>query len=317
MKKIFEPWSVILLTSDSSHVIRMNIPKILIYFFIILILTIGTVLSLSLYKNAKMTKENSMLKDKLVTIQEKNELLTEKHVQLKTEANQIENKLERLKSLESELKQMMTSLNPKYIEQNHSSQGRGGIEHSPINMNVSMSIDNLSKDKDAELLSKQYVNIKEKIPTLIDHYESTLKDIEKLKEELKVVPTIWPTNSTRITSSFGNRRDPFTQHLSFHAGIDIGGTVHSPIYATADGKVTFVGKNGGYGKFIQLYHSSKYTTQYGHLSDYNVEIGDYVKKGEIIGYMGNTGRSTGVHLHYEILRNGTPVDPYPYMTFLE
>nr|WP_246593561.1 M23 family metallopeptidase [Evansella tamaricis] len=126
-----------------------------------------------------------------------------------------------------------------------------------------------------------------------------------------------PTDNGRITSHFGNRADPFTRATSFHSGIDIAAPLNTPIYATADGIIISVGWEGGYGRTIVIEHGDTYETLYAHLNEIYISVGDEVEKGDLIGGMGTTGRSTGVHLHYEIRRNGSLVDPYPYMTFHE
>ncbi|EGL83107.1 Peptidase M23 [Caldalkalibacillus thermarum TA2.A1] len=98
-----------------------------------------------------------------------------------------------------------------------------------------------------------------------------------------------------------------------HYGIDFANRLGRPIYATADGTVTFAGSNGGYGNQVHIDHGNGYLTSYSHLQTIKVNQGDQVKKGDMIGKMGSTGCSTGVHLHYEIHLNGQPINPFPYL----
>ncbi len=121
----------------------------------------------------------------------------------------------------------------------------------------------------------------------------------------------------RITSGFGKRRDPFNGRMSFHDGVDIRGRRGQKIYATADGVITFAGRNGGYGKYIRLQHAGNYETAYGHMQKIMVKKGQKVKRGQIIGLVGNTGRSTGPHLHYEIKYNNRIINPKKYMQVAE
>ncbi|MBN2378607.1 M23 family metallopeptidase [candidate division WOR-3 bacterium] len=130
--------------------------------------------------------------------------------------------------------------------------------------------------------------------------------LEKKATLLEGRPVGWPTSGI-ISSRFGPRG------RGFHSGIDIANTIGTPIYATGDGVVTFKGYVGAMGKEVEINHGSEFTTVYGHLSRYGVDIGDRVERGDIIGYIGNTGRSTGPHLHYEVRVNGVPVDPWPYI----
>ncbi len=142
--------------------------------------------------------------------------------------------------------------------------------------------------------------------------EQLLQTFKDKKGLLASTPTIWPTRGW-ITSPFGQRISPFTGQKEFHQGLDISGPIGTPIVAPADGVVSFTGVDGGYGKTILLKHGSNFSTRYAHLSSFNVKQGQGIKRGEIIGYLGNSGRSTGPHLHYEIRLNGVCVNPMRYL----
>lgn len=118
----------------------------------------------------------------------------------------------------------------------------------------------------------------------------------------------------RLTSGFGYRRDPFNGGRRLHAGTDFAGPRGTPIYSTAEGEVIFAGRQSGYGNMIEIRHPFGYTTRYAHLSRIRVSEGESVSRGELIGDMGNTGRSTGPHLHYEVRLNGDPVNPMTFIT---
>jgi murein DD-endopeptidase MepM/ murein hydrolase activator NlpD len=125
-------------------------------------------------------------------------------------------------------------------------------------------------------------------------------------------PNLWPVEG-QITGSFGERIDPFNGEGAFHSGVDIGSNYGHPVIAPADGVVTVTEFMGGYGKAIVLDHGHGITTRYGHLSGYAVAAGQHVHRGDVIGYVGLSGRSTGPHLHYEVRINDTPVNPYKYL----
>jgi murein DD-endopeptidase MepM/ murein hydrolase activator NlpD len=129
---------------------------------------------------------------------------------------------------------------------------------------------------------------------------------------LGVVPSLWPVVG-QITGHFGERLDPFSGEGAFHAGLDIASHYGDVIRATADGVVVEAGKHAGYGRLIVLDHGFGVTTWYGHLSAFNVQAGMHVKAGDVIGYEGNSGRSTGPHLHYEVRLYNTPVNPWRYL----
>ena len=129
---------------------------------------------------------------------------------------------------------------------------------------------------------------------------------------LGIVPTLWPVVG-EITGHFGERMDPFSGEGAFHAGLDIASHYGDPIHATADGVVMEVENRAGYGRFIVIDHGFGVTTCYGHLSAFNVQSGMHVRAGEVIGYEGQSGRSTGPHLHYEVRIYNTPVNPWRYL----
>ena len=127
------------------------------------------------------------------------------------------------------------------------------------------------------------------------------------------IPSRQPVDNVTLTSSFGTRSDPFNGHRRMHQGIDIPGPLGTPIYATADGVVGRAGRFGGYGNLITVNHGKGIETRYGHLSRLIAQPNERVKRGQLIGLMGSTGRSTGSHLHYEVRIAGNAVNPMPYL----
>jgi murein DD-endopeptidase MepM/ murein hydrolase activator NlpD len=125
-------------------------------------------------------------------------------------------------------------------------------------------------------------------------------------------PSLWPVEG-QVTGSFGERIDPFNGEGAFHSGVDISSAYGHPVIAPADGVVTFADFFGGYGKAIMIDHGHGISTRYGHLSGFAVTSGQEVHRGDTIGYVGLSGRSTGPHLHYEVRINDTPVNPYKYL----
>ena len=125
-------------------------------------------------------------------------------------------------------------------------------------------------------------------------------------------PSLWPVEG-RLTSSFGERVDPFNGEGAFHSGIDISVPYGTPVHAAADGIVTFAEIMNGYGNLIDLDHGHGLTTRYGHLSGFAVTDGQHVHRGQVIGYVGATGRATSPHLHYEVRIQDVPVNPHKYL----
>jgi len=125
-------------------------------------------------------------------------------------------------------------------------------------------------------------------------------------------PNLWPVEG-QITGSFGERIDPFNGEGAFHSGVDISASVGSPVIAPADGVVTYADFMGGYGRAVMVDHGHGISTRYGHLASFAVAAGQQIHRGDTIGYVGLSGRSTGPHLHYEVRINDTPVNPYKYL----
>ncbi len=143
--------------------------------------------------------------------------------------------------------------------------------------------------------------------------EMELRAHEDVLREKGYTPTVWPVEGT-LESGFGGRRNPFGGgSWEFHSGQDIDAPSGAPVISGASGKVSFVGWQNGYGQLVVLDHEGGLTTRYAHLSKIEVNLGQTVERGQLIGRVGSTGRSTGPHLHYEVRINDQPVNPLPYL----
>lgn len=138
--------------------------------------------------------------------------------------------------------------------------------------------------------------------------DSVRDSVERRHALANATPSVWPVAGW-LTSYFGNRKDPFTKDADFHPGLDISADYGQPVLATADATVSSAAPNGAYGNMVILDHGYGIVTKYGHLSRFAVMGGQRVKRGDVIGYVGSTGRSTGAHLHYEIWMNGHMTNP--------
>ena len=140
-------------------------------------------------------------------------------------------------------------------------------------------------------------------------YEKLYETFKHNTDRIQSTPSIRPLDGGYFTDGFGYRRDPFTRTRRFHYGLDISARRGTPVYATADGIVVYSKRNGGYGLVVKLDHGFGFETGYAHLSKMDVKPGQRVKRGEKIGEVGNTGRSTAPHLHYEVWVDGDQVNP--------
>ncbi|NLM37741.1 MAG: M23 family metallopeptidase [Firmicutes bacterium] len=164
------------------------------------------------------------------------------------------------------------------------------------------------------LLNSNLSYLEEELAFTSSALDDLLDKYKAYDRQLDFTPTIWPlARDRRISSGFGYRRHPVHKRVIFHHGIDIPSRIGTPVRATAEGTVTYAGTRGGYGLLVEINHGNGYRTRYGHNSRLAVRVGQKVKKGQIIAYVGNTGTSTGPHVHYEVRLNNVPVDPTPYL----
>jgi murein DD-endopeptidase MepM/ murein hydrolase activator NlpD len=155
--------------------------------------------------------------------------------------------------------------------------------------------------------------LRDLLGALDERLKSVRSDVEARQSLAAATPSIWPIASGWLASAFGMRPDPITGSPDFHSGLDISADRGTAVHATADGTVESAAFNGGYGNSVVLDHGFGISTRFGHLSSYAVKVGQKVKRNQVVGYVGSTGRTTGTHVHYEILINGQPVNPLKFL----
>ena len=221
---------------------------------------------------------------------------TIRQLRLMAETNQ--KKLAALSKLEDQVRSQMEKSGAQLPPKSNASDyaGQGG----PV----------LGSANPANIVLEQEKNIGLEADAKKADLENLLSAIEAENYRCEVTPSQWPTSGGYISSSFGGRANPFGGYgRDWHPGIDIANDYGAPVYASAAGYVQQAGWFGGYGIYARINHDYGYQTAYGHMSRVVCSAGQYVKKGEIIGYVGSTGYSTGPHLHFEVIRYGEQVDP--------
>ncbi len=225
-------------------------------------------------------------------------------VQIQGFSNTIEdlkNKVVRLVEFDRKLR-VMTDIGPP--KRNTSAFGVGGSDEQQISSYAALQPLEVIH-RDLELLQSR-----------VAQQDKSFQELEEVVHDRQSLwastPSIWPTSGW-LTSSFGKRISPFSGRLTNHNGIDIAARPGTPIIAPASGVVTYSKFNGGFGRFLKLNHGYGVVTHYGHLSKVDVKVGQKVKRGDVIAYVGNTGLSTGPHLHYEVSVNKVPINPMTYI----
>ncbi len=163
-------------------------------------------------------------------------------------------------------------------------------------------------DLDAEIKQLDYSSVEQ-----FDEYQVLLETVKEIKKIQDATPAICPVEGGRISSNFGYRKSPFKGTSEFHSGLDFSSHKGTPVKATADGRIVYAGYNGDLGKEVIIDHGFGIVTAYGHLSEIKTKVGQQVQRGAVIGRVGNTGRSTGPHLHYEVRLNNNPINPKKYI----
>ena len=162
-------------------------------------------------------------------------------------------------------------------------------------------------------LDPTFTMLRNVLGSLEGHLNIVRRNVEKRESLMNATPSIWPVHGW-LSAGYGMRSDPFTGERDFHPGLDISADRGTPIYATAAGRVEVAAPSGDYGNLVVIDHGFGLVTRYGHLSKFGVWHGRGVKRGDIVGYVGATGRATGPHLHYEVLANGKLINPLQLLT---
>lgn len=291
--------SIILVPHSTNEVKTIKITSLRYKLYILSTIALTTIICFGLYFGY-LIHDNIKLKNDLVEADKTNQ----------KQAKQIAEKVEQISALaerEEQFSKTLSEYSDKYKQMTESY-----VDGNMDIITASRGSDSRSFIDDASELK----NILESLREINNSDNSVVNDLSQTEAKLQTyidsVPTLWPTNG-RISSEFGYRSDPFNSSEKRHEGIDIAAPEGDSIKAAANGKVTFSGTNGNYGKCVIINHDKGITTLYGHASSLLVKEGQKVKKGDVIAKVGSTGRSTGPHLHFEVRISGTPVDPIEYL----
>lgn len=216
--------------------------------------------------------------------------------------NEINYQLDTLANSDDQLRLL---LNLPQIDEDMRQVGIGGA--------VGASVGSIAEDQTVRKLIFDLDKIEREIRLQFSSFAEITRKFAENEELIAHTPSIRPVEGGFISSQFGNRIDPFTRRRTHHNGIDISVERGTPVYAPAAGKVVFAERTGGLGKLIIIDHGYGFSSVFGHLSKILVYKGEYITREEKIGEVGNTGRSTAPHLHYEVRMDGRPVDPLDYI----
>lgn len=314
-------YTLMFIDDDGSRVKRAVISKKLLIsaFSLIFCLTSALIYVFADYSKLKNTSFQTKRFEKRL-LSNRGELENQRlQIQLfADEINNLKKKMETLNTFETKVAEQLKSKKIGKAE----FLGMGGSMPDDLNTNIPLD------DRHNSLLREMH----QQLDVLVaeaekqeDDFNILLKSLESIEKQkisngmnvrnlvISSTPSLRPVVGGNVTSRFGYRESPFSSRNEFHKGYDIAGRIGTPVRAGGDGIVSFAGDKGAYGKTIIISHGHGIVTQYSHLSSFKVTPGSRVRRGETIAGMGNTGRSTGSHLHYEVHLNGVPVNPQKYM----
>ena len=235
--------------------------------------------------------------------------LQEELLRLSQQAGELDQRMEEIRKLEEEMQRLVglgggSGGQAVVLPKDEDSAGIGGS---------SRAITDQDTDELIAQTTEHYNIILDSMDSLYSQMNETKSKVVEHQKQLAHTPSIWPLESRTITSPYRMRRDPFTFSMVYHSGLDIGAKTGTPVHATADGKVSSTGNDSYHGNNIVIDHGNGLKTWFMHLSKIGVEKGEEITKGQEIGLVGSTGRSTGPHLHYEVLKDNKSVDPNTYL----
>jgi murein DD-endopeptidase MepM/ murein hydrolase activator NlpD len=317
-------YTLLIIPDASQPVARVRLSNIVVFSALaalsLLIITALTVYALHL-RSIVVTQQlraelagNSQhyamtLSDKEQTIDQ----LQNEIIKLSQQAKDMKSRVDEMTQLESDLKSISGAGGSSPASGRSSANAGDGSAGGKSQGGAFVPVTNSQVEELSASTANTLAELSKQLTELQSSMTETKQKVLEQQHQLRITPTLYPTMTRTITSPFGYRIDPINGLPSFHSGIDFGASLGDDVFATADGTVVSVGKDASHGNNIIINHGQGLKTWYMHLSKILVAEGDQVTKGQKIGLVGNTGRSTGAHLHYEVIKNGKSVDPKPYL----
>lgn len=291
-----------LIPADGQHVARKHVKKAHIKYAFTGFASVVIALGIALGVLGHMAIQNEAQKQELAEYKQTKQEQAQKIQELQQMAEKNQKQLAYLSKLEDQVRSQMEKSGAQLPPKSDASvyAGKGGAS--------------LGSASEVNVMLEQEKNISLQAKAKAEDLQKLIGAIENENYRRDATPSQWPTDGGYISSPFGGRPNPFSGYgRDWHPGIDIAVDYGTPVYASAAGYVQQAGWYGGYGKYVRLGHDFGYETAYGHMSRLAVSAGSFVKKGEIIGYVGSTGYSTGPHLHFEVMKYGEQVNPSSLM----
>jgi len=305
--------SFVILGSSGAPAKQVSTSKTTIRLFGLALIAFFAAVGYIVYDYCNLRETTAHLQNREMHLSSQFEEIQNQRQQIQDFANEINSLKAKLVALSSFEKKIRIIANIEKSDDSENIFGVGGSIPEDLDAEIPL------KEKHNSLMRDMHEQIEQLNTASLnqeEEFESLLKSLEDQQNLLASTPAIRPISKgakSWVTSRFGYRKSPFTERREFHKGYDISSRKGTPILATADGVVTFTGKKGLLGNTVVIDHGHGMVTRYGHCDKFLKKRGDKVKRWEPIALMGNTGRSTGPHVHYEVHLNGMPLNPEKYM----
>ena len=294
-------YTVLIIPNEKSGALRFGITKRTLWLGLLVILTLAGSSTWIFLDRVNLVRQLG----RLAPLQEQARSQRAVLEQFNTRLQDVDKNLLQLRKLEEQLR-IMASIRPREGSDDFGVGGVGQEELPPIEGLQP------SERRLVTRLNRQFADLEKRASGRKSALAELIREFRKKRVLLAHTPSISPVRGW-LTSGFGNRKSLFTNRREFHAGIDIVARKGQPVTASADGVVIKTGREGGYGKVVEIRHTQGITTRYAHNTKNLVKRGQRVRRGDIIATVGSTGRSTGPHLHYEVRLNGIAVNPMLYI----
>ena len=296
-------YTIMILPDETTKVRRYRLPKVLVRGVVaaavVAVVGLGFMVTDYAGVKGKMAEIDRLNKE---TRQQKQQLIT-----FAKSMDELQGEMARLRQFDMKLRVMADLDGVVYPEQVMGIGGENPDPFNPLQAELTGQNQSLIKNMTSGIAKlRTEANIQER------SFQELVGYLEDQKSILSSTPSIWPVRGW-LTSGFGYRRSPFTGRREMHKGLDVATRTGTAVIAPADGLVVFSGREGGFGNMVIVDHGYGITTKYAHLSSAEAKMSQKIKRGDILGRVGNTGRSTGPHLHYEIVVNGVSINPSRYI----
>ncbi len=293
-------FTVRIMPPSNRRVWQIDVP---VYLFWVMVTGVFLIVFVALFDVADLM-DKERLKGTVTVLKARNRNLKKNYRKLDDRLRTYDDKLVDLQEICDNVL-ILNSLPPIFAKQENLSMGGIGLSSEK----AFETVDEDSLTTDFNIVFSQ---VDLKLNLLKSGFYKVVEKMENSIQKWEHVPTIWPADGW-ISSKFGWRASPFSGQKEFHTGLDIANMPDTAIKASANGYVVYAGWFGVYGNVVMIEHGFGYETRYGHMDQIKVRKGQYVSKGQLIGIMGDTGKSTGTHLHYEVFHNGKIEDPMKYL----